>query len=141
MYSREIISYTLSFFIVTLLGVYGLNLPGIISGNEKLVDSYYYDNIKFFIPFDYFLILLYFLVAYYFSTLFNVKTRKQYLLIIILTTILISGGFMLYFLSNPVSNNFFSQWFHAVSYKAVIYDIILLSLMYIVYVKIYSIIS
>lgn len=141
MYCSEIISYTLSFFIVTLIGVYGLNLPGIISGNQNLVNSYYYDNISFFIPFDYFLILIYFLAAYYFSKLIYVRTRTQYLFIIIITTIFISGGFMLYFLSKPVSDSFFSQWFHAVSYKAVIYDIILLSLIYIVYAKIYTIIT
>jgi len=134
MYYNEIISYTLSFFIVTLVGVYGLNLPGIISGNQTLVNSYYYHNIKFFIPFDYFLILLYFLAAYYLAKLLNVKKDKQYILVIILTTVLISGGFMVFFLSKPVSDNFFSQWFHAVSYRAVIYDIILLVSIYIVYV-------
>jgi len=134
MYYNEIISYTLSFFIVTLVGVYGLNLPGIISGNQTLVNSYYYHNIKFFIPFDYFLILLYFLAAYYLAKILNVKKDKQYILVIILTTVLISGGFMVFFLSKPVSDNFFSQWFHAVSYRAVIYDIILLVSIYIVYV-------
>jgi hypothetical protein len=141
MYWQEIVSYTISFFLVTLIGVYGVNLPGIISGNQTLVNLYYYDNMKFFIPFDYFLILIYFLAAYYVNKMIDVRSRTNYLLVIICTTILISGGFMLYFLSKPLSSSFFSQWFHAVSYKAVIYDIILLSLIYIVYVKIYSYIT
>jgi hypothetical protein len=138
MYYREVLSYTISFLLVTLIGVYGINLPGLITGEKKLVYEYYNLNWKFFIPFDYILILIYLLSAYYIGYLLNLNTHTKYLFTLICATILISGGFMMYFLSKPMSNNFFSQWFHTVTYRAVIYDIILLSFIYLVYVQINS---
>lgn len=134
MYSRELVSYTISFVLVTLIGVYGINLPRLITGEQGLVDQYYYLNWKFFIPFDYFLIMFYLLAALFISKIIGVKSRIQYLLVILGTTLVISGGFMLYFTNSPPNSSFFSQWFHSAGFKAVMYDIVLLTLIYIVYV-------
>ena len=34
----------------------------------------------------------------------------------------------------PVSSNFFSKWFHTVGYSSVVYDIILLVVIYVIYI-------
>ena len=141
MYSRELVSYTISFVLVTLIGVYGINLPRLITGEQGLVDQYYYLNWKFFIPFDYFLIMFYLLAAFFISKLIGVKSRIQYLLVILGTTLVISGGFMLYFTNSPPTSSFFSKWFHRAGFKAVIYDIVLLTLIYIVYAGVMSLIK
>lgn len=134
MYAKELISYTISFVLVTLIGVYGLNMPGLISGQPDLVKQYYYDNWKFYLPFDYFLALVYLLSAYYLAKKIGIKSQAKYLLVILGTTVLISGSFWAYFSSTPLTSSFFSQWFHRAGFKAVIYDLLLLTLMYLVYV-------
>ena len=66
----------------------------------------------------------------------GVKSQTAYLLVLLGTTALISGSFWAYFSSGPMTSSFFSQWFHRAGFKAVIYDLTLLTLMYLVYVGI-----
>ena len=136
MYAKELISYTIAFVLVTLLGVYGLNMPGLISGQPELVKEYYHLNWKFYLPMDYFLVMVYLLAAYYLAKKMGVKSQATYLLVLLGTTALISGSFWAYFSSGPMTSSFFSQWFHKAGFKAVIYDLTLLTLMYLVYVGI-----
>ena len=127
-----VISYVISFLTVTILAIYGFNLPVLITGQSELVQQYYYKNWKFYIPFDLILVAIYLIAGLYVSDkILGLKTSLQILGGIILTTILISGFFWLYFINQPMSDSFFSQWFYKAGFRAVLYDVVLISLIYI----------
>ena len=122
--------YTLSYFTVITIFVYLINLPQIITNDKKgLIHEYYIKNFLYVINFDYFLILAYLTFNNWLIKIFKIKLLIKEILINILGTILISGGFMIYFLSKPLNkNSFFSRWFYSVKWKAVVYDIFLIVL-------------
>lgn len=129
----KFINYCLAFAFTTILLVYIIKLPFILTNNNPLVTEYYIDNYIANLLLDFFLIGFYILVGLLFIRVFKMKKTGMKLIMIILTTILISGGFMLYFLNTKKTSSFFSRWFHSVTYRAVIYDIILVGLTYLVY--------
>ena len=133
--SQSIINYTIAFSIVTFLGVYMVRLPHIISDQPELVADYYKKNWKWNIPLDYFLVLAYFALASYIWNRFNIQKISGRLLVLVAITTLVSGSFYLWFSSRPETASFFSQWFHRAGLSAVLYDIILLSAIYIIYVS------
>jgi hypothetical protein len=130
MYKKLITIYTLSYFTITTIFVYLLNLPQLITNDkEGLIKEYYKDNFVNVIIFDYFLIMFYLLFNQLFIKLFNIQSTIGQIIINILGTIFISGSFMIYFLNKPYNkNSFFSKWFYSVKWKAVLYDIILILL-------------
>lgn len=132
--------YTLSYFTITTIFVYLLNLPQIITNDKKgLIKDYYIKNFVNVIVFDYFLISIYLLFNQLLINTFNVKSLFGQLLINIIGTILISGSFMIYFLNKPLNkNSFFSKWFYSVKWKAVVYDILLILLCFILTKMIYN---
>jgi len=130
--------YAYSFTMVFL--VYILKLPTLVTGDTKLVQEYYGKNFNFTFIFDLFLFLIYLSISLFFIDYFGVKNFFYKLLTVIITTTFISGAFFIYFINKPKNNDsFFSRWFHKVTYKAVIYDILLLSFTYIIYQYLYNI--
>jgi hypothetical protein len=132
---NTISSYILSFLISTLVIVYIFNFPLLISNQPELVYEYYYKNAYYMIPFDFIIISLYFLSAYGISKLFKLKHDSDKILALILSVILISGSFYLIFINLPMTDSFFSRWFHKAGYSAVLYDIIFLTFMYSLFLK------
>lgn len=133
---KNILNYTMAYFFTMFLVVYLLKIPfklNAYDGDNDLVKEYYIDNYIKYIIFDYFLILIYILLAYSIIWMFNIKSNCNKILIVILTTIIISSSFGYYYLNNDKSSSFFSRWFHTVGYLAVLYDIILVGIVYIVY--------
>ena len=129
-----VLQYSLSYFTVTMILVYILNIPQLVTNDKKgLIKEYYYDNFTNVIIFDYFLIALYLAAGLYLIHLFETKNTFDNIIVIALTTILISGMFALYFLSGPEDETFFSRWFHSVHQFAVVYDVILLVCVYVLY--------
>jgi len=129
----KLLSYLLSLSIVTTVIIYILNVPGYITGADKLVKEYYYDNaIKSFVL-DIFLIAIYILAGEFVSNLINVTSNSGKLLVIAGTSMLISSAFMLLFLYLGKTKSFFSRWFHRVGFDAVVYDVILVTSVYLVY--------
>ena len=129
-FAPYLLSYTLSFATITTVLVYGLRLPTRITGNRDLVKTYYIDRFVSSTILDFFLIGLYLLAAM--GLMRFLPAMAQHSLgwqigTVALATILISGAFAWYFLSRPQTSQFFSRWFHAVGMKAVIYDIVLVS--------------
>lgn len=123
---RKILSYTLMFCAVNVLLVYLLRVPYWISNQSSLVDEYYVKNFVKSIPMDYVLVLIYLEIGLFISR--QLKLQRYFtkrLLVVVLTTALISGGFMLYFLNKPRDGSFFSRWFHSVTWRALVYDMIL----------------
>lgn len=139
----SILNYTISFIVILIIFVYLIELPLNITNNKKLVNYYYYENWYKYIPLDWLLVLIYILIGLYVSNKFidymNIKSECNKIIIkslfIILITILISGLFLLYITYYPIKNLFMSEWFNTVGYKGVIYDVILILLIYLFYEK------
>jgi len=134
-YCNKLVAYSISFIVITLVGIYGLNLPALISQQPELVNQYYYKNWKFYIPFDWVLVAIYLFLSLYIADklIGATSTHLENIGIILLTTLVISGSFWAYFVKQPISSSFFSQWFHKAGFKAVLYDMLLLILIYVVY--------
>ena len=135
--------YTLSYFTITTIFVYMFNLPQIITNDKQgLIKEYYIKNFVNVIIFDYFLILGYLTFNNWLIKIFKINTLFGEILMNILGTALISGGFMLYFLNKPLNKNiFFSKWFYSVTWKAVVYDIFLIVLTFLLIKLIYNILN
>ena len=135
--------YTLSYFTITSIFVYILNLPQIITNDKKgLIKEYYIKNFVNVIILDYFLILAYLTFNNWLIKIFKINNFYCQILMNILGTILLSGGFMINFLSKPLNkNSFFSKWFYSVKWKAVVYDIFLIVLTFLLIKLIYNILN
>lgn len=130
----HIIAYSTSILLGTIILVYIFKLPFFFTDNYKLIHEYYYKNIINSFIFDYFLIFIYIFSASYVFNYYNINKFIYKLVIMILTTFIISSSFYLFFISYPINkNSFFSKWFHDVKFNAVIYDIILVSCIFIIY--------
>lgn len=124
-------SYIITFVVSTLLVVYILHLPVFITGQQKLVKEYYYDNILSSTILDIFLIFFYLLMAQAVIYILNVNRMITRMLIVAIVTLCISGAFYLLFKSKPLDKkSFFSRWFYAAGFYAVIYDIVLITTTY-----------
>tara|TARA_B110001469_G_scaffold127165_1_gene147002 strand:- start:3715 stop:4149 length:435 start_codon:yes stop_codon:yes gene_type:complete len=129
----KIISYTIAFCSGLFLITYLLKLPHLITKNPKIVDIYYIKNYAKNVPLDYLFVLGYLLIASLIIKICNAKNKVIKILIVGLTTILLTSIFCYYFISKPITSNFFSKWFHTVKYTSVLYDTILLITIYIIY--------
>lgn len=119
--------YLLAISSITTVLVYLINLPEFITNAPDLIYEYYYKNpIKTFIL-DIFLVAIYIAISMLITKFFNIDINNnvKQLLVVASTTTLISGLFMIYFTSIKKSNSFFYRWFNTVSYKAIIYDVII----------------
>ena len=133
MTQKQVFRYLFSLLLVTIVFIYGLNMPTFITGNTHLVKEYYYDRFLESFLLDMVLVALYLGAAYYGFQILGVKSFIGQLLIVAGVTCIISGAFYFYFVSVPKTSMFFSRWFHSVGYKAVIYDMALLCLVFGVY--------
>ena len=133
-------AYFLSLCIVTTIYVYMMNIPEFISQAPDLVVEYYYDRALESFVLDIFLVAAYISVAMYAGKLLkiNQKDNVQQLIVLCVTTIAISGSFMLYFNTGGSPGTFFSRWFKQVGYKAVVYDVLLICSVYVLMMVLYK---
>ena len=132
-------SYFLSLSIVTVVLVYILDLPTFLSNAPKLVEEYYYGTpIKSFIL-DVFLIALYISAGMTTANMFNINgdDHAGQLGSLALSSGILSSVFMLMFLSQKGSS-FFTRWFKAAGFRAVVYDIILVCSVYVVMIQLHN---
>lgn len=124
-------AYFITFIISTILIVYILQLPTVITRQKNLVQEYYYDNFFKSFVFDLFLILVYLLLSQLVIYGLNATYLLTRIILVAITTLCISGAFYLFFISRPLNKDvFFSRWFYAAGFRAVIYDIVLLTITY-----------
>ena len=135
----QLISFIYAYAFSNVFLVYFLKLPLLISNQKEIVKEYYAQNFNSTFFLDFFLILIYLLVACFFTNLFNIKTIPMKFIVVVLSTILLTGSFMLYFTSREITNKFWSRWFHLSGYRSVLYDSILVSFVYLIYEYIYNI--
>jgi hypothetical protein len=124
-------AYSVSFIVVTGVLVYLLDLPGYLSGADKLVREYYYSNFWKSTALDFFLIAAYISAGMFVASGMGwARSTAGQVAGIMLASVLISGAFMAFFLARPQTQSFFSRWFHAAGASAVLYDVILVSTVY-----------
>ena len=138
---KELLLLIIAFCVGVFLLTYVINLPGLVTGKQKIVDEYYRKNFITNVPLDLFFILCYFLVAYLVMLLLKVKKNWAKLLTVAIVTALLTFFFCYHFTSKPVTKSFFSRWFNTVGYSSVIYDVILLVFIYGVYLYLKKYIS
>lgn len=132
-------SYFLSLATVTIVLVYILDLPTFLSRAPKLVQEYYYDNAVGSFVFDFFLVAAYISAGMVMANALGVRgdDHAGQLGSLALSSALISTAFM-YVLLNRDGKSFFTRWFKAAGFRAVLYDIILVCSIYVVMVKIHD---
>lgn len=134
-----LVSYLLAVVLITMIAIYFLDIPTIISGAPDLVHEYYYKNAIASFVLDTFLIAIYILVAMMISNILKIHKNDytKRFLITVLSTFIISTIFMLYFKNDKTSDSFFHKWFKKSGMKAVIYDIIFVSCVYLTTIAIH----
>jgi hypothetical protein len=128
------IAYTSAYILSLIVVVYLLKLPQRITGNQNLVDEYYYQNWKMSAILDYFLILAYLAAAYGVWRLFNIEKVFLQGIIVVLTAGALTTFFWWWITRTPIrQDSFFSRWFHTVGLSAAVYDMIILGVVFIVF--------
>ena len=130
---KELFLLIISFCVGIFLLTYLINLPGIVTGKQEIVDEYYKKNFITNVPMDLFFILCYFLVAYLVMLFFKIKKDWAKLITVGIVTAFLTFIFCYYFINKPKTSSFFSRWFNTVGYSSVIYDVILLVFIYGIY--------
>ena len=128
--------YTTIYFVVQFILVHILNIPSLVTSQHKLVHEYYVDNFVSNTILDFFLVLFYLEIPFFLSRHLCTypPSLLKTLLIIVCTTTVISGAFYYYFVSKPLNtSSFFSRWFHAAKWTAILYDVVLLSFTFVLY--------
>ena len=142
MYSfKEFIIFCYAYSFSMVLLVYLLQLPLLITNEKDIVNIYYIKNFTKTFFMDFFFIIIYFLIACQIANYFNITSIPYKLLVIALTTTLLTGFFLFLFTSFKKNNSLFSQWFHNAKYKTIIYDVVLLSFIYLIYEYIHKLLQ
>ena len=129
-------AYTIAYIIVTLVGVYILNLPGWITESYDLVKEFYIKNGAKNIIIEWFVFLVYIGLAHIIITHFKIKDNLQKIIVISFVTLILSTFASLIFTNTPsLRGTFFQKWFIQTGIKSIIYDIIIITTMFIVFHK------
>ena len=123
-------SYLLSLFTVTTTLVYGIDLPTLLTGQKELVSEYYYKNFDESLMLDTVIVGAYIGVGYGIISTFGSKDMFVKLLLVASTSGLISSLFLILFSYGWQKDTFFSRWFEAVGFRAVVYDVIIVTSVY-----------
>jgi hypothetical protein len=131
----NILKYVIAFCVGTFIIVYLLKIPNLLTGANKLIKEYYYDNFTNSLLLDIVLIFIYLLIGMYIIKIkkMNNCTLFKKLIIIFSVSFIISFIFYIIFINKPKNEMFFSRWFHKVGIKAGIYDGIIVSTIYFIY--------
>ncbi len=127
---REISSYFISYCILTLIIVYVLKIPNLITGQTELIKEYYYTNSVSSFFLDLFLIYFYIKFASYIAKVFKINSNYKKILLVAVITFMISTSFMFLFLKQN-NNLFFTRWFKSAGFNAVLYDIVIVTSIFI----------
>jgi hypothetical protein len=124
-------AYLISFVLTTAVVVYVLNLPAYLSGAPKLVHEYYYTHFWKSNVLDVFLIAAYIWAGMVLAGVLGIagSTAGQVTGIAVASAA-ISSAFAAWFIFKPRSSSFFSRWFHAAGWSAVLYDVIIVTTIY-----------
>jgi hypothetical protein len=125
----------ISSIIITIIFIYIFKVPNLITNANKLIKEYYYDKFLNSLILDLILFQLYIYAGNYIIKLLKIKNIINKTLIIALTTVIISSIFMFLFLNFSNKELFFYRWFNKVGFLAVIYDMIIVTSVYMLSLK------
>ena len=130
---QYVIIYLLGIAFTIVSVVYLFRLPFLIAGPQSaIVDEYYITNFITNVPLDIVFITIYVLVAIGITRLLGytfVKDLSISFLVLVLTTISITGFFWLLCSYMMPSEWFFPRWFHIMKASSIVYDVSLLSVL------------
>ena len=122
--------------IVTSLVVvtYFADLPRVLMpAHESLVREYYWVNMFPNMFLDVLFILAYLAIPLFAKRRLTLSITQTMCVVAIVTACLTTVACALFRMRSLDTSNFFSKWFHAVGYKAVVYDVMLVTAAYAVY--------
>jgi hypothetical protein len=134
----KIIRFIVAYLIVAVFAIYAFRLPLIITRNQDLVHEYYYVNPAFSLFMDFIFIALYYLFAMMIWNKLQITSVVGKGFVFIASTAFLTTFFWFYFTRYPMNTSFFSRWFHTVGLRSVVYDVILLTIIFIIYQEISS---
>ena len=129
--------FALALSSTTVLLVYAFDLPTLLTGCHQLVTEYYYANALGSLLLDLGLVFAYLEVAGVVIANLNAKSIASRTAVVAVATGLISSAFYFLFSSGFQSGSFFSRWFAAAGFRAVAYDMVLVTCIYLVFVALY----
>lgn len=131
------LAYTLAYILVTLVDVYVLNLPGWITEEYGLVKEFYIKNGAKNIFIEWFVLLVYIGTTHLIVQKYKIKDNAYKLGVMAAVTLSLSGLASLLFVNTPaLRNTFFYRWFKQTGFKTLVYDVIIISSIYVVFHKI-----
>ena len=107
--NNDFISYLMACFVSLFSIVFLFRIPQLLTNNSKLVHEYYFKNFSINIPIDVILIFIYLQISLSLIDFLKIKTEIYKIIIISIVTIIISGGFYIYFISYKKTDSFFSR--------------------------------
>lgn len=123
---------------ITLV-VYVLRLPFfLLPANQDLVREYFMTNFSINVLIDIVVITAYLALAWWLMRMAGIYDIVDRLLVVVSTTVILSGLFCLVFLRLPASKSFYTRWFRQVGTKALVYDAILVSVTFLLFMSISS---
>ena len=120
-------NYTAAFLLTITLVTYILKIPHRITGQPSLVNEYYITGFPKNVLIDWVLVWIYLWIAERMVSMIDCPP----LLTISITTFAISYLWMIYFQTKGDPTNFFTRWFKTVGISGVLYDVILITVVYI----------
>jgi hypothetical protein len=120
---------------VTVFIIYLLDLPGYLTKAHDLIKEYYYDNLVQSFILDIFLFAGYIAVGMFFINLFKINDNSYKLITVAVSSFILTTLFITIFNYNKYSNknSFFSRWFTRVGMRAALYDMIIVSSVFVLY--------
>jgi hypothetical protein len=136
---RDGLVFAFAYTLTMLVCVYGLRLPQFVTGNVDLVNEYYFTRPFFSFGLDFVLVSLYMLFAWTLWNALQIESTIGQIVVLGCVTAGLTTLFWLYFSRQPLDPlRFFSRWFHTVGVRSVVYDVILLVIVYLVFTAIKS---
>lgn len=132
---KHIFAYFTSLILVTVFIIYLLDLPGYLTKAHDLIKEYYYDNLVQSFILDIFLFAGYIAVGMFFINLFKINDNSYKLITVAVSSFILTTLFITIFNYNKYSNknSFFSRWFTRVGMRAALYDMIIVSSVFVLY--------
>ena len=142
MWLGRLTSYLAAFSTVTLVLVYILYLPTLLTGKaaSDLVREYYYQTPLRTFALDAVVVAAYVGLAMAVAGWLRVPSEEHaaQLLVVAATSAAVSTGFMVLLPLTMSPSAFFVRWFARVGWRAVVYDVTFLSAVYVVMVAVHT---
>ena len=132
-------SYSIAYFLCTMVINYILNFPAWLTEESELVKEYFITNgIRFFMM-DWFVVGAYISLGHVLGSHMGARSHFSKLVAMSITTVALSGLFYVLFTNvSALRSTIFYRWFSRAGVKAIVYDAIFIGSVYVVFHKMMS---